>query len=111
MATSLEYMGFVCEQMLGLGDVRYRKMFGEYMVYLNDKPILLICNNTAFIKMRDEIAEHMQEAQTGIPYKGAKEHYIIDVEDKEMLATIMGILEKITPVPKPRKKPEKADTN
>ncbi len=59
MATSLEYMGFVCEQMLGLGDVRYRKMFGEYMVYLNDKPILLICNNTAFIKMRDEIAEHM----------------------------------------------------
>ncbi|MGN0560765.1 MAG: hypothetical protein ACI4K8_06895 [Candidatus Fimenecus sp.] len=25
-------------------------MFGEYMVYVNDKPILMVCDNTVFVK-------------------------------------------------------------
>ena len=32
MATSAEYIEFVCGQIAGVGAVRYRKMFGEYMV-------------------------------------------------------------------------------
>ena len=48
MATSSEYVTFVCEQIHGYGDVRCRKMFGEYMVYLNDKPIFTVCDNTVY---------------------------------------------------------------
>ena len=40
MATTREYVEFVCEQIRGVGEIRYRKMFGEYMVYINAKPIL-----------------------------------------------------------------------
>ena len=36
MATTVEYIEFVCEQARGAWDVRYKKMFGEYMVYVND---------------------------------------------------------------------------
>lgn len=50
MATSSEYVTFVCEQIHGYGDVRCRKMFGEYMVYLNDKPIFTVCDNTVYVK-------------------------------------------------------------
>ncbi|MCI6817904.1 MAG: transcriptional regulator, partial [Clostridium sp.] len=50
MATSIEFIEYVCEQVSGIGIVRYRKMFGEYMVYINDKPILLVCDNTVFVK-------------------------------------------------------------
>lgn len=39
MATSSEYIEFVCEKIKDFGAVRSRKMFGEYMVYINDKPI------------------------------------------------------------------------
>ena len=36
MATSADYLAFVLEQLPPLWDVRSRKMFGEYMVYLNE---------------------------------------------------------------------------
>lgn len=50
MATSQEYIEFVCEQLVGIENVRYKKMFGEYMVYVNDKPVLLVCDNTVYVK-------------------------------------------------------------
>ncbi len=104
MASSQDFVEFVCEQINFAGDISYKKMFGEYMVYVNLKPIILICDNTAYVKMRDEIADIMQDCQTGVPYKGSKEHYIIDVEDTMHSADVIRILEAITPIPKPRKK-------
>ena len=41
MATTKDYIEYVCERLHGAGGLRYRKMFGEYMVYVNDKPVLL----------------------------------------------------------------------
>ena len=38
MATTKDYIEYVCERLHGAGGLRYRKMFGEYMVYVNDKP-------------------------------------------------------------------------
>ena len=104
MATSQDYIEFVCDQVRGVGDLRYKKMFGEYMVYVNDKPVLLVCDNTVFVKKREEIAGLMEDADVGAPYEGAKEHYILDVEDTELAKKVIGILEPITPLPKPRKK-------
>ncbi len=105
MATSMDYITFVCDQIRNCGDIRHKKMFGEYMVYVNDKPILLVCDNTVYVKMKPEIEQQMADATTGVPYKGAKEHYILDVEDTELTLEVIGILEPITPLPKPRKKP------
>lgn len=48
MATSIEFIEYVCEQVSGIGIVRYRKMFGEYMVYINDKPFwfaIILCSS------------------------------------------------------------------
>ncbi len=42
MATSEEFIYYVCEQLKGIGTIRYKKMFGEYMVYINEKPIVLV---------------------------------------------------------------------
>lgn len=104
MATSVEYIEFVCEQIHGVGEIRYKKMFGEYMVYVNDKPVLLICDSTVFVKKLDAIIEQMEGSEMGYPYKGAKEHYILDIEDAELSRKVVGILESVTPVPKPKKK-------
>lgn len=51
MATTKDYIEYVCERLHGAGGLRYRKMFGEYMVYVNDKPVLLVCDNTVFVKI------------------------------------------------------------
>ena len=102
MATSQEYIEFVCEQLAGAENVRYKKMFGEYMVYVNDKPVLLVCDNTVFVKKLPELKELMSGAECGVPYDGAKEHYILDIENRELTAKAVEILEQITPVPKKR---------
>lgn len=104
MATSSDYVEFLCEQLGNPGAVRSRKMFGEYMVYVNDKPILLVCDNTVFVKILPELAPLMGGVGRGIPYPGAKEHYILDIEDRATLRAAVEILEPITPLPKVRKK-------
>ncbi len=106
MATSAEYMEFVCDQVRGAGAVRYKKMFGEYMVYINDKPVLLVCNSTVYVKKLPELAKLMEGAPCGVPYAGSKEHYILDIEDKELAGKAAEVLEQATPLPKPRKKKE-----
>lgn len=104
MATSVDFIEYVCEQIADTGIVTCKKMFGEYMVYVNAKPILLVCDNTVYVKMLDEVKDIMQNAEIGNPYNGAKLHYILDIENKELCEEIIGILEPITKIPKPRKK-------
>ena len=104
MATTKDFIEYVCEQIRGVGFVRYRKMFGEYMAYVNEKPILLVCDNIVYVKELDCIADLMEGAERGFPYTGAKEHYILDIDDAEFAKEVVRILEPVTSVPKPKKR-------
>lgn len=107
MATTVDFIEYVCEQIRDTGFVRYKKMFGEYMVYVNEKPILLVCDNIVYVKELDCIKDLMKDAEKGFPYSGAKEHYVLDIDDAEFSGEIIRILEPVTPLPKPKKKKEK----
>ena len=104
MASTAEYISYVCEQISGAGAVQSRKMFGEYMVYVNGKPLLLVCDNTVFVKMHESIADLMKNSVTGTPYTGAKEHYVLDIDNTDFAKQVIQILEPLTPLPKPKKK-------
>lgn len=104
MATSVDFIEFVCDQIHGNYAVRYKKMFGEYMVYVNDKPIFLVCNNCVYVKKLPQTEELLRDAQTGIPYDGSKEHYILDMENAPLVERAVAVLEQITPLPKKRRK-------
>lgn len=104
MATSESYIQFVCEQLTGIGQIRFRKMFGEYMVYVNDKPIFLVCDNTVYVKKHSAVEELMRDAFRAPPYEGAKEHYILDIDDTVLCRRIAEILEPLTPLPKRKTK-------
>ena len=104
MATTQDYIQYVCEHLPECGAVRCRKMFGEYMVYVNEKPLLTVCDDTVFVKRLPELAEELADAQTGAPYEGAKEHYILDADDREKLLRVLAILEPLIPVPQPRRR-------
>ena len=104
MATSFEFIEYVCDQIRGVGSVRYKKMFGEYMIYVNDKPILLVCGNTVFVKILPCLDGLCIDCSKGFPYKGAKEHYILDIENAELAQQIISEIEPVTPFPKPRAK-------
>ncbi len=104
MATSIDYIEYVCEQLQGVGPIRYKKMFGEFMVYLNDKPILIVCDNIPYVKKLKCIEELMQNASVGFPYDGAKEHYILDIDNANFCRVVISEIEKVTPLPKQKKK-------
>jgi TfoX/Sxy family transcriptional regulator of competence genes len=104
MACTPDFIEYICEQIAGTGEIRSKKMFGEYMIYVNDKPVLLVCDNTVFVKQLDCLAAEMKNAPQGVPYPGARPHYILDIDDTALSKKVVRILEKITPIPKPRKK-------
>ncbi len=103
MATSLNFINYVCDQLTGIGDISYKKMFGEYMVYLNNKPVVIVCDNTAFVKKLDCIKDLMNDCPCGFPYKGAKEYYVLDIDNAEFSKRIVSLIEEVTPLPKKRK--------
>lgn len=110
MASNREIIEFICEQIADCGEVNYKMMFGEYMVYLNAKPIFLICDDTLYVKINETTTMLLgEDNDKGNPYTGAKEHYIIDIDNKETMQKLALELEKITPLPKPRKKKVKKD--
>jgi len=105
MATKPTTIEFIAEQIRDAGSVTFKKMFGEYMVYCNGKPVFLVCDDTLYIKILPETEAVVRDKLTGHPYNGARLHYIIeDLDDAEYLTMIAVILEKITPFPKPKKK-------
>lgn len=104
MATSVDFIEFVCEQIRGNYSVRYKKMFGEYMVYVNDKPVLLVCDDCVYVKKLPQLESLMANSECGVPYSGAKEHYILDAENAELVSEAIDVLEKVTPLPKKRVK-------
>lgn len=109
MASTLDFIEYVCEQIAGVGEIRHRKMFGEYMVYVNDKPTLLVCDNVVFVKMLDSIKEMMINAETGFPYEGAKESYILDIDHAEFSKEVIEAVLPFLSVPKPKKKKTKTN--
>jgi len=104
MATSQDYMDCLFDQIDNKWNKRYRKMFGEYMFYINDKPVLLVCDNTVYVKILDCISSIIPNESKGFPYKGAKEHYIVDIEDKKLLNSVIEELVKVIQIPVKKKK-------
>ncbi|MDR2864844.1 MAG: transcriptional regulator [Spirochaetaceae bacterium] len=104
MASTLEFVNYVVEQIKLDVPITYKKMFGEYLIYANAKPTVMVCDNTAFIKILDCIKPYLENAEKGFPYTGAKEHYIIDVDNSELMTNVVRELEKNVPVPQKKKK-------
>ena len=111
MATTADYMEYVRECLEPFGEVKTRKMFGEYAAYMAGKLVLLVCDDCVFVKKLPELADIMKNAPCGYPYEGEKEHYVLDVEDKALLTELMPKLIEFSPVPKKlRSKPRRADS-
>ena len=109
MASSPDFVSYICEQLEGLGAVRSRKMFGEYMVYLNDKPVIIICGDHPMVKLLPCLEELLRDRPTQPPYEGAKDHYVLDPDDRETLREAARLAEEVTPLPKKRA-PKKKET-
>jgi len=108
MATAKDFIDFASGQIAEAGAVSFKKMFGEYMIYCDGKPVFLVCDNTVYVKMLPEVSALFSDfgitPETGTPYKGAKPHYILDIENGGFSAEMARLLARILPMPKSKSK-------
>lgn len=104
VATSKEYIDFVLGQLEGIDAISCKKMFGEYLVYISGKPAILVCDNAAMVKKLPELAELLKDAPDAYPYEGAKVHALLDIENHALTRQVLEIIERVTPMPKRKKK-------
>jgi DNA transformation protein len=104
MASKQIVVDYIIDQLLSLGNVRVRKMFGEYALYCNDKVVALICNNRLFVKITAEGKKFVGgEYLEGYAYKGAKASILIDedkIDDSDWLSELIKITAYNLPVSK-----------
>ena len=107
MATDLEFVKFVAEQIDDACDVSYRNMFGEYVLYSKGKVVALICDNRLFMKPTEAGRSFIGQTVESPPYPGAKPAFLIEdkIEDREWLTRLDALTEKA--LPKPRRKGKK----
>lgn len=104
MACSTEYIDYICRLLSPLGEVRSRKMMGDYVIYVNEKCMITACDNMAFVKKLPCVEALMKDAETGMPYPGAKEAYILDISNQSLALKVISILWDNLPFPKSKTK-------
>ncbi len=104
MPCSTDFIEFVCGMLSPLGEVRSRKMMGDYVIYVNEKCVITACDNNAFVKKLPCIEAMMKDTECGSPYPGAKEAYILEFSDRNKVLKVIQTLWDELPFPKTKKK-------
>lgn len=104
MASDIEFVQFVAEQVRRAGFVKWRKMFGEYALYCDQKVVALICDDQLFVKPTVAGRAYVGEITEAPPYPGAKPYFLIEdgLEDGEWLTGLIRCTASELPVPKPK---------
>lgn len=109
MATDLNFVQYVAEQ-VRLGErLSWKKMFGEYAVYVDGKVVAFACDNSLFVKPSQAALTLAPRLPQGAPYPGAKNYPVADelLDDPDALRRLMLETALLMPPPKP-KTPRKA---
>lgn len=107
MATKQATVDYITEQMADAGVISFRKMFGEYAIYCNDKVVALVCDDKLFVKPTHAGRTFIETIEEGEPYPGAKPYFYISGdqwEDRQWLSELIAKTAEELPLPKPKKK-------
>ncbi|MDX9749731.1 MAG: TfoX/Sxy family protein [Flavobacteriales bacterium] len=107
MATNPGTADFILEQ-LGLPDrFTVRRMFGEYALYADGKPVAFICDDQLLVKIMPESAVLDGKCERAPIFPGSKDHYLVPEDmiagERDLVAMLLRMAE-VLPFPKARKK-------
>ena len=103
MASRLEYVRYVAEQLSGAGEITYKKMFGEYGLYCDGKIFANVSDDQLFVKITEAGRRLFPGLPEAPPYPGAKDYFLIEnVDDRDFLAALT--LATCQALPGPKKK-------
>jgi TfoX/Sxy family transcriptional regulator of competence genes len=87
MATSLDTVHYIVDQASLGRRLTFKKMFGEYGLYVDDKIVALICDDQLFLKPTAPGRECLGTVVEARPYPGAKGYFLLvsEPDDPERL--------------------------
>lgn len=104
MASSKAYLDFVLEQLSELEGISYRAMMGEYIIYYRGKAVGGIYDDRFLVKPVKSAAALMPDADTELPYAGAKGMLLVDIiDDKARMRELLEAMYDELPAPKKKK--------
>ena len=103
MSSSNQYLDFVLDLLGELDDVAHRKMMGEYVLYCRGKVFGGIYDDRFLLKLTPASESLLPEAQRAIPYEGAKEMLLVEIEDRDALFDVVSAMWEELPAPKKKK--------
>jgi len=106
MATDLEFIEFVADQIEDRCEISYRAMFGAFTLYSKGKVVALVGDNQLFVKATEAGRAFIGDVVEAPPYPGAKLAFLIEdeIEDRKWLTQLITLTEESLPKPKPKKK-------
>jgi TfoX/Sxy family transcriptional regulator of competence genes len=113
MASSIDTVQYICDQAALGGRLSFKKMFGEYALYLDGKIVALVCDDQLFLKPTPAGQEYLGSVREAPPYAGAKSYFLLEAEldDPERLNKALQITGQALPEPKPKSKPKPKPKN
>ncbi|MGH8062052.1 MAG: TfoX/Sxy family protein [Pseudoxanthomonas sp.] len=105
MATDKDFIAYIAEQAQLDASLTFKKMFGEYGVYLDGKVIAFVCDNSLFIKSTEATKGITRALPQRPPYPGAKPYPVADelLDDPDALKSLLVQTAQGVPPPKPKK--------
>lgn len=105
MASDSNFMNYCVDQIAAAGEVRCRKMFGEYAVYCDERVVALVCDNQFFLKPTAGGRALLNEVTEAPPYPGAKPYWLLadQLDDRELMVQLVRMTAGELPLPKPKK--------
>ena len=102
MASSVEYLEYVLDLLADVPQVTTRKMMGEYLLYAQGKLFGGVYDDRFLVKPTP--ASRAVLAVEELPYDGASPLLLVDIEDGEAIASLVGAMLSELPEPKRRRK-------
>lgn len=103
MASSKAFLHFVLERLAGLGDIAYRPMMREYILYYRGKIVGGIYDDRLLVKPVKSAVSHMRKAVYESPYEGAREMLLVENVESADLAGLFRAMYDELPVSGKRK--------
>lgn len=106
MASEQSTVDFIAEQMARAGDIRSRKMFGEYALYCDERVIAFVCDDQLFLKITEPGRAVLKHEELGQAYPGSKDYFVIspdDWDDASYMVELARATADAVPPPKPKK--------
>lgn len=105
MATDREFLDYVAEQIDLGGRLTHKRLFGEFALYVDEKVVAFVCDNSVFIKPSQAVTRLAPDLPQRPPYPGASNYPVADelLDDSDAIRTLILETALLMPEPKPKK--------